>query len=241
LANVDDGVIGDPHKIRDTDVLLNPRDYFVLTEDVNTLMSGYSNGNEERIFQGSLPKMNDDAGSVGVLDATDSLIDHVEYTADMQSIFLKNSEGVSLERISSIAPSSDVKNWSSASSNTGFATPGYENSNSVAATPQSDHVIIAEPPSFIPVSGQPPFTRIHYNFGQTGYVGNVTILDERGRVIRHVARNELLGPDGYLRWDGDRDDGYRARTGYYLIHVEIFDANGSTMTFNEGVSVVSRF
>lgn len=241
LASVEDGVIGDRHKIKDSNFLLNPYDYFVLTEDVNILMSGYSNGNEERIFQGSLPKMNDDAGSIGVLDAADSVIDHFEYTEDMQSIFLKNPEGVSLERISPVAPSSNIKNWSSASSNSGFATPGYENSNLVAVVPVSDDVISAEPSSFIPVSGQPAFTRIHYNFGQTGYVANVTILDERGRIIKHVTSNAFLGTEGYLRWDGDRDDGYRARTGYYLIHVEIFDANGTTKTFNEGISVVSRF
>ncbi|MEP6734118.1 MAG: lamin tail domain-containing protein [Chryseolinea sp.] len=241
MATVTDQVISDRHNIKNNNFLLNPHDYFVLTEDVDVLLSDYQNGNAEKIFQGSLPKMNDDAGNIIVVNAADSVIDHFDYAEDMQSIFIKNPEGVSLERISTTTASSDITNWSSASSNSGFATPGYENSNSVAGLVVSDHPISVEPSSFIPVSGQPAFTRIHYRFGQPGYVANVTIHDERGRIIKHIASNELLGTDGYLRWDGDQDDGYRARTGYYLIHVVIFDATGSTTTFNEGVAVASKF
>ena len=37
----------------------------------------------------------------------------------------------------------------------------------------------------------------------------------------------MLATGGFLQWDGTDDDGQRARTGYYLLHIEVFDLQGN--------------
>ena len=70
----------------------------------------------------------------------------------MHSVFIKDEEGVSLERITNSA-SDGSQNWKSASASVGFATPGYINSNTI------DPEFVGEPltvdPESLILSGQP--------------------------------------------------------------------------------------
>ena len=68
-------------------------------------------------------------------------------------------------------------------------------------------------------------------------MANVKIFDQEGRAIKELAHNELLGTEGFFRWDGDQDNGSRARMGYYMIWFEIFDADGMLKTFKKWVAI----
>ena len=65
------------------------------------------------------------------------------------------------------------------------------------------------------------------------------IADQQGRVIKELANNETLGIDGFFRWDGDREDGTRARMGYYFVWVELFQLDGQVRTYRKRV-VIAR-
>ena len=96
------------------------------------------------------------------------------------------------------------------------------------------------PEAFEPITGQPNFTQIHYSFDQGGFVANVKILDFHGREVKHVVNNAVLGTEGFFRWDGDRDDGTKARTGYYVVWVEVYNASGQLDTYRKRVVVAAR-
>jgi flagellar hook assembly protein FlgD len=112
--------------------------------------------------------------------------------------------------------------------------------NSNVAAEQSSGKITINPEVFEPVTGQPAFTQIQYNFEQGGFVANVKILDFQGREIKQLANNASLGTEGFFRWDGDTNDGTKARTGYYIVWVEVYNASGQLKTFRERVVVASR-
>ena len=57
-------------------------------------------------------------------------------------------------------------------------------------------------------------------------MSTVLVMDPRGRIIKTIAENQLLGSEGFFKWDGSNDYGQRSRTGIYLIFVRIFDMNG---------------
>lgn len=222
------------------DVLVAPREYMVFAEDMNIVKGEYVQAKEDRIFVvADLPPFNDDEGTIALVNPEGDIIDYFLYTADYHTVFLKNDEGVSLERISAGAPTNDATNWQSASSTTGFATPGYVNSNARGET-LADKVKV-EPEIFEPITGQPSFTQIHYHFNTGGYVANVKILDAQGREIKRLANNATLGTTGFFRWDGDTHDGSKARTGYYIVWMEVFHANGTVETLRKRVVVASRF
>lgn len=240
VSNYVDGSVLNAKIISNEDFLLAPHMYLVFTEDKNVLQGEYVRATEENIFVvDDLPSFNDDEGTVALIDGTGNAIDFFSYSDDYHTVFLNNDEGVSLERISANAATNDPANWQSASSASGFATPGYINSNARGEM-LADRVTV-DPEIFEPVNGQPSFTQIHYNFQSGGYVANVKVLDGQGRQVKQLANNALLGTTGFFRWDGDTEDGTRARTGYYTIWIEVFSAKGSVESFRKRVIVGSSF
>jgi hypothetical protein len=241
LANRD--VVGNPingKKITTEDFLLKPEHYIVFTENANVLKGEYLQGKEETFFTLDMPSFPDDEGSVVLTDSTERVIDAFLYSDKMHSVFIKEDEGVSLERINMERPADDTQNWKSASSVSGYATPGYLNSNATETNFTNESVAI-EPEIFMPLYGQPDFTRVSYHFDQGGYVANVKIFDPRGREIKQLANNEILGTEGFFRWDGDQDDGSRARIGSYMVWFEVFDDKGTVKTFRKRVVVAGKF
>jgi hypothetical protein len=224
-------------------LLFKPGDYLVLTEDLDALKGEYPLLSEANVFviRDKLPPFNDDAGSVFLANAEGEIMDSFSYSTSMHSVFLKDTEGVSLERIDFRRPAGDAQNWKSASSSSGYATPGYFNSNSRMDPALSDETIQLDPEVFIPAVGQPDFVVIHYKFDQGGYVANIRIIDSQGRLVKRIVNNEILGTEGRFRWEGDRDDGLRARLGYYMVWFEVFDPYGNVRTFFKSVAIAARF
>jgi hypothetical protein len=226
--------------ISESDMLMDPLSYLVLTEDGNVLKGEYLQSKEETFLSIDMPAYSDDEGVVTIVDGIGRVIDSFPYSDQMHSVFIKDEEGVSLERISMDLPANEFQNWKSASSVAGYATPGYVNSNT-RENFIMDEAILVEPEIFIPEHGEPDFTQIRYNFDQGGYVANVKIFDAQGREVKQLANNEILGVEGFFRWDGDHNNGTRARIGSYMVWMEVFDANGAVKTFRKRVAVAGRF
>jgi hypothetical protein len=238
IANIADGRISNA-KLLTSSIFLKPGSYAALSTSPSSLLSQYPGADETNIFEAGLPSLNDDEGSVVLIDPAGKIFDVFFYSDKMHSPFLQDNEGVSLERLSSLADTNEQGNWKSCSTPAFYATPGLVNSNHIAAF-DSDEISVT-PEVFIPLSGQPDFTMIEYNFQQVGLIGNVRIYDQQGRLIKILVENELLGSRGFFRWDGDRDNGTKATVGPYLVSIQLFDANGTTRIIRKRVAVAGRF
>jgi hypothetical protein len=242
LSTFDGDSIGKLYPITAEDFLLKPGAYLVLTKDADILIGEYPQTLSENVLDvKDIPAMSDDEGSVAIVTDTKQVVDNFSYSKDYHSAFIKDEEGVSLERISFAEATNDRNNWKSASTTSGYATPGFINSNSHAESIVSSEDVVVSPEIFIPGTGQPDFTEIQYKFNQGGYVANVKVLDANGRMIKELANNALLGTEGFIRWDGDREDGSKARIGYYMVWFEVFDTSGTVKTFRKRLAVASRF
>lgn len=242
LSTFEDNQAGQPYPIAATDFLLKPGAYLVLTEDADILKGEYPQTRIENVLEvKDIPALSDDDGSVAILTDAKQVVDHFSYSKEYHSAFIKDVEGVSLERISFTEPTNDRNNWKSASTTSGYATPGFINSNSHTESIVSSEDVVVSPEIFTPGTGQPDFTEIQYKFNQGGYVANVKVFDANGRMIKELANNALLGAEGFIRWDGDREDGSRARIGYYMVWFEVFDTAGTVKTFRKRLAVASRF
>jgi len=180
IANYENDALQNVNNITSEDFLLSPQQYIVLTEDIQVVKGEYVLTVEDNLFEiANLPGFNDDAGTVALVDPQQNVIDFLEFSDDYHSVFIDDDEGVSLERISFSSPTNDKANWKSASSTEGFATPGFVNSN-VRKDNGTTGKIVVSPEIFEPITGQPSFTQIQYNFEQGGSVANVKILDYYG-------------------------------------------------------------
>jgi hypothetical protein len=222
------------------DRLLPPYHYVVVTPDPDVIIGHYPSSLESAFCElANMPSMNDDEGNIKLVSG-EIVIDSFSYSKSMHSLFLKDDEGVSLERISFSEETNDPANWKSAASVAGFATPGFTNSNSRAEV-TTDGEVTVEPEAFSPLESPHDFVLIHYKFDTGGYVANVDVVDAYGHMIYNLANNELLGTSGFFRWDGNHVDGRKARVGYYMVRFEVFDATGVVRLFRKRLAIASRF
>lgn len=237
LANVQEQSIVNAKSITQADFILAPNNYQVFTSSKSTLITYHLNAIESSVFETAIPSMNDDSGSIAIVTEGGLVLDFFSYDESYHSKLLKDKEGVSLERISVTDETNNASNWKSASSATGFATPGFINSNTRPDNAADENAVVIEPEIFSPeVPGQ-DFSKINYRFDQSGFIANVKIADHQGRVIKEIANNETLGFEGFFRWDGDRNDGSKARMGYYFVWFEVFDLSGTLKTFRKRVVI----
>ncbi len=227
LANDDasiNDIISSAHRI------LLPHQYIVFTEDGNDLIAYYPSTQEENIFKlEALPSMNNDAGTIQFLNASGVRIDGLNYNEEMHFDLLNSFDGVSLERINFNAASDNETSWQSASYLIGFATPGTLNSQ-YTSVENSDSQFSLNTEIFSPDNdGYDDVLGITYSDFPAGSVGNITIYNERGIRVRRLMRNEYIGTQGTLFWDGLSDESTSLSIGIYHILFEVFQANGEKM------------
>ena len=235
LANIENDIVKNPQEITSESYILSPFTYLAITEDPEIIKNNYLNNINGNFLKQDLPSFPDDEGSIVLINNEGKISDQYLYNKTLHSSLIKDDNGISLERISVQYPTQDKSNWKSATSFSGFATPGYLNSNARPETVMDESRILIEPEIFSPDAGQ--FAKINFRFDQSNFIANVKIFDQQGRLIKTIANNESLNYDGFFRWDGDLDDGGKARLGYYVVWFEVFDANGILRTFRKRVII----
>ena len=221
--------------------ILAPQEYLVLTTRPDIVQTHYPKANPAAFLRLSrLPSYPDEQGIVLLLNADNTLIDRFAYHEEMHFKLLNDINGVSLERIR-LPGDSSATNWHSAASTTGYATPGYKNSQYNEPTTASQ-VFTIEPKIFTPDGdGDKDFTTINYMTEASGYVLNITIYDAKGREIKRLVKSELMARDGFFQWDGLDEQGRKVAVGYYVLFIEMFNLKGQVKTYKETVVVGARF
>jgi len=234
LANEENDAITTVIQVCTQPMLLFPGEYLVLTTDVSMVKKQYFISDPHAFLEmDDFPSFNDDEGTVVIADKGLLETDRLHYTADMHFPLLKTTDGVSLERLDVDEITQDRHNWQSASESSGFATPGYKNSQSL---PQiiNDEPLQLSPDVFSPDNdGYDDLLKISYLFGEPGFVANVTIFNDQGHLVRVLANNELLGTEGYFTWDGIDQSGDKAVIGIYIVYFEVFNQYGKVKKYKK--------
>ena len=217
---------GDADSVRNEKVLPNrlvpPGGYALVTPDAQVLRSFYPTLADSVVVETPLPSMPDSEGSVMLRTPTGRLIDGLSYTSRWHHPLIRSAEGVSLERFSSESATSVPDNWGSAVS--GGGTPGSRNSLAFGDIASESSVIVE--PLVAEGSGPDAFFLIHHRFSRQGLIANVQVVDEQGYPVRTLADGEAIASSGFFRWDLEDEGGLRARPGWYVVLIEIFDLEG---------------
>jgi hypothetical protein len=226
FANFDNDTIDNFKTIQDNYFLM-PNDFVVLGKDSNFVKANYKSAVSGKFLYSELPSYNNDSGSVYLIYNSE-IIDKVSYLDEWHFDLLDNTDGVSLERIDPNRESSSVFNWHSAAEDVGFATPGRVNSQFLAAV--SNGTVTLTNDVFSPDNdGFEDVLQISYEMNVSGLLGKAKIFDDRGRPIRKLFSNELLGSKGTFTWDGLTDNQVKASIGVYVILFEAFSTDGGVI------------
>jgi hypothetical protein len=196
-------------------------------KDSNFVKANYPASVSGKFVYAELPSYNNDSGSVYLLFNSE-IIDKVSYQDEWHFDLLDNTDGVSLERIDPNGLSSSEFNWHSAAEDIGFATPGRVNSQFLPAVSNGEITLTSD--IFSPDNdGFEDILQVSYEMNEPSLLGKVTIYDDRGRLIRKLFSNELLGSIGTFTWDGVTDSQNKASIGVYILLFEAFSTNGSVI------------
>lgn len=221
--------------------ILSPQEYVVFTEDSNAIKRDYLNAQSGRFVQTDLPTYSNESGDVFLILPYNPVSDFFSYHEDMHFGLINNPDGISLERIDFNQSANNASNWHSAAESVGFATPGFENSQYYPGIVTEDNIAI-DPPIFSPDNdGHEDVIHISYSLDSPGYVGNVSIYDTKGRLIKSLVQNELLGITGMFTWDGITNDRLKARIGTYIAYFEVFTTEGLVSGVKKPFALAGQF
>jgi len=213
-------------------------EYIVLTTGEAWVRNTFLPPDHARFLElGSLPTFPDDQGEVIVLNQQALLTDELNYEERWHFELISQHEGISLERVSPDAPTQDPANWHSASSSSGYGTPGYRNSQSWPDQTSSGPFSLSTKLISPDMDGRDDFLLINYQFSKPGNVATVAAFDGQGRLVRTIARSSLCGTSGFFRWDGLTESGISAPSGVYIILAEYFDIFGKIKRMKSTVGI----
>lgn len=234
------GVIAD-HKTISSNYLLRPKDYVVIGGDSSFVIINYPATVLGKFYQLSLPTLANDTGSVIVFypkDTLELIMDQLIYSSKWHFKLIDSKDGKSLERMDPNLPTQSSTNWHTASEAVGFATPGGKNSQYYPALYNGEVNLTSETVS-PDNDGFEDVLQINYQMNMAGMLATVKIFDDRGRIIKTVTQNELLGINGTIIWDGIREDGQKATIGTYVMLMQAFDINGGNEFVSKKAFVVA--
>ncbi|GAA4804148.1 hypothetical protein GCM10023231_36520 [Olivibacter ginsenosidimutans] len=224
LARIHDDTLSPPKPITKQSSLFLPRTYKVITKDPSAILSQYASKNpQDFIAMDAFPVLPNTRGSIALLRG-DSLVDRLDYDERMHSPFIKDAKGVSLERRYMTEETNAPGNFTSAAASSGYATPGYQNSQYQDIISDDKGIWLANN-TFSPDShNSTDFLQIHYQFKQGSNMITLHIFNDQGIRIRRLYDNYLLGTSGTLDWNGLDDAQQRLPVGIYLIYAEVYNA-----------------
>jgi len=218
-----------------------PGEYAVISERPDTILSRFTVENPQNLYLGDLPTLSNNAGEV-VLTLGGITIDSFAYTEDLHYELLSDVNGVSLERVSTEAATNESGNWTSAAAAAGYGTPTAKNSQFTPpeVIENGEFFQISTPRISPDGDGFEDILLINYRFDQLGYIGNIKIFDNQGRLIKTMINNELLGTSGILSWDGSTNDKAKARIGIYVFWAELYRPDGTVVMQKEAIVVAGQ-
>lgn len=225
------GLIDDARPV-ERNYLLFPDSFVVITPSPSDVDQRYIVANPKALIESDIPSYPSKAGDIVVYTINNGetvIVDEFSYTEDYHHPFLDDTDGVSLERISTDISTQLSSNWQSAAANIGFATPTAPNSQRRTTPAQSGTSVFSiENNRFSPdEDGFEDFLLIDYQKAPVDATANIRIFDADGRFIFQLAQNELLATEGSFKWEGQTSEGLMARMGIYIVWIELFSPDGT--------------
>jgi hypothetical protein len=222
--------------------LFLPGQYLVLTPSAGQLMHGYGLETSGRWVElEDWPGLKNSSGKIYLTDRAGNVVDMAVYQDEMHMELLADPRGISLERITARGSGTNPDNWHSASSASGYATPGEKNSQSLVEA-HTDRLLEVSPEVFSPDNdGYNDLLTVTVSTGSAGWIIGVFITDLQGNRIRELANNHLAGPVQTYSWDGQGENGSLRPMGFYVVHARGFHpATGERWIRRKGVGLHYR-
>ena len=223
LGSLDkNGNIDDVHFLSNQDKLILPSETIAFTEDVDWLRQQfYNSGN---VIFSKLPSCNNEEDNIFLMSTQGKIIDSLSYSDTWHYTELNSTENISLERICPNT-NNEATNWFSASSNSGYGTPGLPNSSISEVVEEYERVFIDQDVITPNNDGINDFLRINFNMNKIGWIGSIKVVNSKGIPIHTIAPNFLFGASERISWNCELLEKSILSAGIYVLLVQMFHSD----------------
>lgn len=215
--------------------------YMAFSKDTANILNTYYVPDPRKLFQVErLPAYNKDKGRVVLLSDSMVVIDEVAYHENMHDQWLRNGQGVSLERVSLEKEAALPSNWRSATSLGGYATPGYANSQTDIDDGQQLAIELASEVVSPNGDGYNDELIITFKLDQPGYLANVYIFNAMGIEVKRLINNDLIGNMNQVVYDLRNHRGELLPMGTYVVLAELIHFDTKKQVFKLAFHVTDR-
>ena len=212
-------------QIDSTGRLLFPNSYLLLSDDTTSLSQNYSSFNGAN-FVGSfnLPALSNSGARLVLENRKGEIIDSVYYSVEFHNDWLSETKGVAIERISPENVVAVSNNWTSASEQMQYGTPGSKNSQHANFSSTLDFEMSSD---YLSPNGDgyQDALIIEYKSSKPGEIASLYIFDKAGQLIKTVADKSILGDSNQFIWKVDNDQKSKVDYGIYIVLLEIDNAS----------------
>ena len=219
---------GDRKEVNFSQRVLFPFEPYAITENPAALIQQYGSSTEnKRIIAGETPLLNRTQGSMSLFyDELET--DIITYDKAWHSPWLRSTTGISLERKGAQSKGSNQSGWLSAAGFKTGASPGRENTSFGKEQSLVNEAVVLNPPSFTPYNQLQCCTISSVN---SGSIVNIRIFDSLGNEVKYLVKNQVLGSNDEICWNGKQQYEVPLAQGHYIWWIELLNANGVRTIF----------
>lgn len=220
---------------------LEAHSFFTVSSD-SLILDNYSwlsSNTELEILNTTSLNLNNTDKLLYLKDVKNNIIDSLHYFNSWHNKSLLETKDISLELINFNLDRNRSSNWSSSVAEKG-ATPGKENSINVENIVTKARIEITPNPFSPDNDGFEDYSFINYNLTQPISQVRIRVYDSKGRLVRTIANNQLVGNKGTILFDGLNESKNPLRMGIYIILFEAVNSSNVVVEVLKEVVVVAR-
>ena len=222
---------------------LFPRCFAVITTSAATFLKAWPFTDPAAAVERSdMPSLTNVESQLILMDRNQKRLDVVTYSPDWHYPYLDETKGVSLERIDFNASGTDRSNWFSASSSSGYSTPGSLNSTLINAgeskgeffTLESTIGYATDPLSAVRVT-------VSYRFESAGWFLRMNVFNCRGMPVKTIYPFGMAAMEGEVGWDGLDSAQQLVPDGIYLIVADYYHPTGKKGRWKKACAIIRDY
>ncbi|ANQ50647.1 hypothetical protein MY04_3285 [Flammeovirga sp. MY04] len=222
--------------------LIHPHSWVVLTSNKEYLMSYYPSLSSESVIEMSLPSFPNAGGTLS-LWYKNEVREKMNYGDQFHQQYIRDTEDVSLERISYNDNADLESNWTSATESAGYATPGEKNSRNQFSKNEEGSIggLTFSAPIITPnEDGENDFLEIRNTTESALRIYRMEVFDLSGKLVKQLVQNYTLAAGDAIKWDGEVDSRERMY-GQFIVYVHIENQFNSVETYAKVIRVATWY